>query len=463
MDQDFDADFAADPAADPAQPAPTTGAPRDSGTPRAAGLHPETLIVSRGRGGHGPGRPMNLPVDFTSTYSYAPGAGHGPAPSQLEEGLDADSALGGSSEGQAAPDYAREGVPSWVPLEDLLAELEAAPGTQASGLLFSSGMAALSAVVHLMRPGGHLIMPRHSYQGLAVMAQQLADRGTVTVHRVDIAETAAVEQTLRDVSETARAEQAEAMLWIESPTNPMLEVADLPALTRAARDYGVRTAVDNTFATPMRQRPLLSGADIVVHSVTKFLSGHSDLIMGAVVTADPSIQAELHTHRTLHGAIPGPMEVFLALRGVRTLAVRLNAAEATAGSLAEQLEGLSRGGDLPVGRVVYPGLRSHPQHERAGEQLAGYGAILTVDAVARGGRSAAEVADAVLARLKVWTPATSLGGVESLAERRRRHAGEPETVPEGLIRLSVGIERAEDLYADLLQALQAVARDNPAE
>ncbi len=219
---------------------------------------------------------MNLPVDFTSTYSYAPGAGHGPAPSQLEEGLDADSALSGSgsSEGPAAPDYAREGVPSWVPLEDLLAELEAAPGTQASGLLFSSGMAALSAVVHLMRPGGHLIMPRHSYQGLAVMAQQLADRGQVTVHRVDIAETAAVEQTLRDVSETARAEQTEAMLWIESPTNPMLEVADLPALTRAARDYGVRTAVDNTFATPMRQRPLRSGADIVVHSVTKFLSGH---------------------------------------------------------------------------------------------------------------------------------------------------------------------------------------------
>lgn len=408
---------------------------------------------------------MNLPVDFTSTYSYAPGAGHGPAPSQLEEGLDADSALSGtgSSEGPAAPDYAREGVPSWAPLEDLLAELEAAPGTQASGLLFSSGMAALSAVVHLMRPGGHLIMPRHSYQGLAVMAQQLADRGTVTVHRVDIAETAAVEQTLRDISETARAEQADAMLWIESPTNPMLEVADLPALTRAARDYGVRTAVDNTFATPMRQRPLLSGADIVVHSVTKFLSGHSDLIMGAVVTADPSIQAELHTHRTLHGAIPGPMEVFLALRGVRTLAVRLNAAEATAGSLAEQLEGLSREGELPVGRVVYPGLSSHPQHERAGEQLAGYGAILTVEALARGGRSAAEIADAVLARLKVWTPATSLGGVESLAERRRRHAGEPETVPEGLIRLSVGIERAEDLYADLLQALQAVARDNPAE
>ncbi len=408
---------------------------------------------------------MNIPVDFTSTYSYAPGAGSGShgaaAPAAPGSGLDDGSAHISGGESLSAPDYAREGVPSWAPLEDLLAELEAAPGTRTSGLLFSSGMAALSAVVHLLRPGGHLIMPRHSYQGLAVMAQQLADRGTVTLHRVDIAETAAVEETLREVSRTARGENADAMLWIESPTNPMLEVADLPALLRSAREHGVTTAVDNTFATPMRQRPLIHGADIVVHSVTKFLAGHSDLIMGAVVTADDAIYAELHTHRTLHGAVPGPMEVFLALRGVRTLAVRLNAAEATAGTLAGRLEELARAGELPVDQVVYPGLTSHPQHERAAEQLSGHGAILTFQTRARGTRSAAEIADAVLSRLRLWTPATSLGGVESLAERRRRHTGEPETVPEGLIRLSVGIEQAEDLYADLLQALRDVARDNP--
>nr|WP_274616149.1 PLP-dependent transferase [Nesterenkonia sp. YGD6] len=424
-----------------------------------------------------------MPVDFTSTYSYRPGV-------------------------HASLDYAREGMPSWSPLEELLAQLEAGTRTTSQsqgqvttaeehpvqvlpGLLFSSGMAAISAVVHLLPPGGHLIMPRHSYMGFSALAQQMADQGLLTLHRVDIADTAQVSSTLHDVSTLAGAQDARVMLWIESPTNPMLEIADLPALLAAAKQRGVLTAVDNTFATPLRQRPLQHGADVVVHSVTKFLSGHSDLIMGAAITGDPEIHQRLHQHRTLHGAIPGPMEVFLALRGVRTLAVRLDAAESNAGELSRRLDQLSRDAGLPLRKVNYPGLAAHPQHQRAAEQLGGFGAILTIeldadqpgsadawDSAQPGSgepqpgqpdsgqritsqRSEAEVADAVLSALQLWTPATSLGGVESLAERRRRHPGEPSSVPDGLIRLSVGIEDVEDLFADLLNALRAAAAGEP--
>ncbi|MGJ9374167.1 trans-sulfuration enzyme family protein [Nesterenkonia sp. CF4.4] len=433
--------------------------------------HERTFVVSAGRGAHGPNQPVNMPVDFTSTYSYRPGV-------------------------HAAMDYAREGMPSWSPLEELLAQLEA--GTRTShqsqglvtteeehpvqvlpGLLFSSGMAAISAVVHLLAPGSHLIMPRHSYMGFSSLAQQMADQGLLTLHRVDIADTEQVLSTLHDVSTLASAQDAQVMLWVESPTNPMLEIADLPALLAAAKKRGVLTAVDNTFATPLRQRPLVQGADVVVHSVTKFLSGHSDLIMGAAITADPELHTRLHTHRTLHGAIPGPMEVFLALRGVRTLALRLDASESSAGELARRLDELSRDAGLPLRKVNYPGLTSHPQHQRAADQLGGFGAILTIEvdadqpgAAEQSGdpdageritsrRSEAEVADAVLSALALWTPATSLGGVESLAERRRRHPGEPSSVPDGLIRLSVGIEDVEDLFADLLNALRTAATGEP--
>ncbi|EXF24281.1 cystathionine gamma-synthase [Nesterenkonia sp. AN1] len=448
--------------------------------------HERTFVVNAGRGPHGPNQPVNMPVDFTSTYSYRPGV-------------------------HAAQDYAREGMPSWEPLEELLAQLEAGTRTTSQsqglvttaeehpvqvlpGLLFSSGMAAISAVVQLLPLGGHLIMPRHSYMGFSALAQQMADQGLLTLHRVDIADTEQVTSTLHDVSTLASAQDDMVMLWVESPTNPMLEIADLPAVLTAAKKRGVLTAVDNTFATPLRQRPLKHGADVVVHSVTKFLSGHSDLIMGVAITGDPEIHARLHQHRTLHGAIPGPMEVFLALRGVRTLAVRLDASESSAGELARRLDELSQDAGLPLRKVNYPGLAAHPQHQRAAEQLGGFGAILTIELDAdqpdpaeeartadqpgpagdlgpagapetgrriSNQRSEAEVADAVLSALTLWTPATSLGGVESLAERRRRHPGEPSSVPDGLIRLSVGIEDVEDLFADLLNALRTAATGEP--
>ncbi|GFZ93152.1 trans-sulfuration enzyme family protein [Nesterenkonia alkaliphila] len=384
-----------------------------------------TRVVAAGRP-HEPNSPVNPPVDFTSTYMYRPSVAYPQV-------------------------YAREGIPSFEPLEQLLAELEAG----AHGLLFSSGQAAISAVISQLPLGGHLIIPKHAYMGYYTLAAQLAAKGHFSLHRVDITETEQVLSTVREAAQLAAAQNTQALLWIESPTNPMLEVADVPALIAGARQLGVRTAVDNTFATPLRQNPLKHGADVVIHSVTKFISGHSDVIMGAAVTADPALHTALHAHRNLHGTIPGPMEVFLALRGVRTLAVRLDAAERNAEILARRLDELSKDDAVPLTRVTYPGLDSHPQHERAKAQFGGedggFGAIITIDT------GSLEAADAVLESLQVWTPATSLGGVESLAERRRRHPGEPETVPEGLIRLSVGIEAAEDLYQDLAQALRAAA------
>lgn len=389
-----------------------------------------TRVVAAGRP-HEPNSPVNPPVDFTSTYVYRPSVEYPRV-------------------------YAREGIPSFEPLEQLLAELEGGE----HGLLFSSGLSAVSAVINQLPLGGHLIIPKHAYMGYYTMAQQMAAKGLFILHRVDIAETDEVIETLREVAAAADSDSEDAhpmraLLWIESPTNPMLEVADVPALIAAAKELGITAAVDNTFASPLRQNPLASGADVVVHSVTKFLSGHSDVIMGAAITSDESLHGALHGHRNLHGTIPGPMEVFLALRGVRTLAVRLDAAERNAEYLAAKLQTLIHDDAVPLVSVSYPGLPSHAQHERAKALLGGFGAIITLDTGSR------EAADAVLEGLTVWTPATSLGGVESLAERRRRHPGEPGTVPEGLIRLSVGIEDAEDLYEDLDQALRSASSSQP--
>lgn len=381
-----------------------------------------TRVVAAGRPDQA-NAPVNHPVDFTSTYRYRPGT---------ENPLE----------------YAREGSPTFEPLEQLLAELESGE----HGLLFSSGMAAISAVVNQLALGAHLVLPSHAYMGFSTLAQQMADKGLLTLHRADISDT---EQVLSTVDEAAAAAQragTEAMLWIESPTNPMLEVADLPALLAAAKQRGVTTAVDNTFATPLRQNPLVHGADVVLHSVTKFIAGHSDVLMGAAITSDAQLYEGLHSHRTFHGTVPGPMEVFLALRGARTLAVRLDAAEQNAQHLARKLHTLVNDDAAPVVAVAYPGLPSHPQHERAKSLLSGFGAIITLDTGSQ------QAADAVLDQLRIWTPATSLGGVESLAERRRRHITEPASVPDGQIRLSVGIEDAEDLYQDLDQALRSAAR-----
>jgi cystathionine gamma-synthase len=222
--------------------------------------------------------------------------------------------------------------PSWDPFEEALGELE---GAALPALVFSSGLGAAAAALSLVPSGGTVIMPRHAYAGSVSLAAAEAALGRFTLRTVDIADTAAV---LREIGELGGSSGGSggAMLWLESPTNPMLEVAETGRLAQAARAAGALVVTDNTFNTPLLSRPLETGADIVLHSVTKYLSGHSDVILGALATSDPALRERLLAHRTLHGAIAGPFEVWLALRGLRTLSVRMERAQANAAELASQ-------------------------------------------------------------------------------------------------------------------------------
>ncbi|TPG16165.1 cystathionine gamma-synthase [Pedococcus bigeumensis] len=334
-----------------------------------------------------PGAGVNAPLEFTSTY-----IADGPV------------------------NYARVGNPTWSAFEEALGGLEGG-----DALVFSSGMAAVSAALSLVPLGGAVVVPSHAYNGTTSLLDQLAATGAAVVRRVDPTDQDAVRTAL----------DGAALLWIESPTNPMLEVSDIPALVAMARECGALTVCDNTFATPLVQQPLADGVDVVLHSVTKYLSGHSDVILGALVTPSTDAGRELHarlsTARLLGGAIAGPMETWLALRGLRTLHVRLERATGNARELAARLEG-----HPAVTRTRYPG----------------FGAIIAIEV--EGGPDAAE---RVATATTLWTHATSLGGVESQIERRRRYPAEPETVPEALLRLSVGIEDVEDLWRDLDRAL----------
>jgi cystathionine gamma-synthase len=374
--------------------------------PESAPWAPDTVVVSAGRPPHAVDQPVNSPIVLSSTFH----------------------SLGEPGAGEKV--YGRFTNPTWDPLEETIAQLE---DCELPALAYASGMAAVAAALSLLPAGGTIVIPSHAYNGSLSLVAELEKTLGLTVRRVDLADTDAAIAALAGAD----------MAWLESPTNPMLEVADLPVLLAAAREAGVLTVVDNTFSTPLRQRPLQQGADVVVHSATKYMGGHSDVVLGAVVTRNPELRSRLHGMRTLHGAIPGPFEAWLTLRGIRTMALRLDRAEASAMELAKRLAG-----HPAISRVRYPGLPEDPGHQRAAEQLEGFGAIVAIE-VAGG----AEAADAMLAKLLLWTPATSLGGVESLAERRRRHPGEPGTVPENLVRLSVGIENVEDLHADLTAAL----------
>ncbi|MCC3267463.1 trans-sulfuration enzyme family protein [Arthrobacter gengyunqii] len=387
----------------------------------AGNLSPDTVVVSAGRPPREPDAPVNPPIVLSSTFH---GTGT-PAPGDRV--------------------YGRFSNPTWDPFETALSELE---GAALPALVFSSGLAAVSAALSLVPAGGILVMPQHSYQGSLLLAAEEAANGRFTVRTVDIADTEQVQAALRGSDAGSDAGSGDGtrpadMLWIESPTNPMLEVAEIDVLARAAHDAGALVVADNTFSTPLVTRPLELGADVVLHSVTKYLAGHSDVILGALATSDEDLRRRLHNHRSLHGAIAGPFEVWLALRGLRTLALRIERSQATAGLLADRLLG-----HPAVEAVRYPGLPGDAGYERAVKQMNGFGSILCIE-VAGG----AEAAEAVAAHVRLWLPATSLGGVESLIERRRRQPGEPHSVPENLLRLSVGIENAEDLWSDLSSAL----------
>jgi cystathionine gamma-synthase len=372
-------------------------------------LHRESVLVSAGRGLGRPGDPLNVPIVLASNFRAAA------APSD------------------AGREYSRDdATEAWEALETALGVLDGGHAVS-----FSSGMAAATAVLDLMPAGAVIVAPTCCYQGVlgGLADGQAAGRWHVVL--VDIANTAAV---------IAALEKAD-LLWIETPTNPMLEVADLLALIDAARASGTMVAVDNTFATALRQRPLELGADIVMHSATKFIGGHSDLLLGAAITADPELRDRLRRRREVGGATPGAMEVFLALRGLRTMEVRLARAEQNAGEIAHRLVALPQ-----VVRVRYPGLASDPGHDRACRQMSGFGAVMSFDL------ADADTADAVCANVRLIVSATSLGAVESTIERRAKLPGQ-EHVPPGLVRLSVGCEHIDDLWDDLSTAIRSAVAD----
>jgi cystathionine gamma-synthase len=387
----------------------------------AASLSAETVVVAAGRPPRERDEPVNPPIVLSSTYF-----GSGP--------------LSDDDRG-----YGRYSNPTWDPFEEALAQLE---GSQLPGLLYASGLAAVSSALSLVPAGGILVMPSHSYSGSLVMATELARKGFLELRTVDIADTDAVKEQLAPQGADAR---PASMLWLESPTNPMLGIADIRELTAAAHRAGAIVVTDNTFSTPLVQRPLELGSDVVLHSVTKYLAGHSDVVLGALVTSNPDIRAALLHHRIIHGGIAGPFEAWLALRGLRTLALRVERSQSSAAVLAQRLSG-----DPRIESIRFPGLSTDPGHERAKTQMTGFGSIVCVQIAPVGSLSGADAANKLVGALRLWLPATSLGGVESLIERRRRHTAEPISVPENLVRLSVGIENVEDLWADLEQALDSL-------
>ncbi len=324
--------------------------------------------------------------------------------------------------------YSRDdATPTWEAFEELLGGLE---GGEA--VAFASGMAAAAAIFDLLAVGATVALGDDCYQGVVGLAAAGAAQGRWRMVRVG------VEDTPRWLELAADAD----LLWLESPSNPLLAVADLRAICGARRKAGGLTAVDSTLATPLVQRPLELGADLVVHSATKYLGGHSDLLLGSVVAASGEHARQLRERRELAGATPGALESYLAVRGMRTLPLRLERASASAAELAERLAGHAE-----VEFVRYPGRPDHPTHATARGFMAGFGAVVSFDV--RGG---AERADAVCRSVRIIRHATSLGGVESTIERRAAIPGQTH-LPPGLLRLSVGCEHPGDLWRDLQQAL----------
>jgi len=325
--------------------------------------------------------------------------------------------------------YSRDdGTPGWETLEEIVGGLEGG-----SAVAFASGMAAIAAVFEQLPTPSVVALPDDSYKGVAGLANAGQSRGRWKVHRLAVADSAGWIKMCREAD----------LIWLESPSNPLLMVADLDTICAAPRKRGAILGVDNTFATPLNQKPLALGADVSVQSVTKFIGGHSDLLSGVVSVRDEKLLAALRQARELAGATPGTLETFLAVRGARTLALRLERAQRNAMTLAERLAQHPK-----VTITRYPGLASHPTHEAARRQLKGFGTIISFDV----GQDAA-AADAVCAGVELIQHATSLGSVESTIERRASIPGQ-EHLPPALLRLSVGIENVGDLWADLDRALR---------
>jgi cystathionine gamma-synthase len=335
-------------------------------------------------------------------------------------------------------EYARSGNPTRAALETCLAALEGA----AHGMAFSSGLAAEDALLRCLSPGDHMIIPNDAYGGTFRLINGVWGP-------LGLAHTAAALQDLPSVEEAWQPQTR--MVWVETPSNPMLSIVDIDAMASLAHARGALLVVDNTFATPYLQQPLTLGADVVVHSTTKYIGGHSDVVGGFVATNDAALAERIAYFQNAAGGVPGPMDCYLAMRGAKTLAVRMDRHCANAAAVAEMLSG-----HPAVARVLYPGLASHPGHDVAVRQMRQFGGMVSF--VMEGGEAAAlEVARST----EVFTLAESLGAVESLIEHpaRMTHAsaaGSALEVDPGLVRLSVGIETLEDLLTDLSAAFDAV-------
>jgi cystathionine gamma-synthase len=371
-------------------------------------MRPETLAVHAGAEPDPATGAVAPPIHLSTTFA------HGPAAERV-----------------AGYEYQREGNPTQDRLETALAALEGG----AAALAFASGMAAITAILEALPNDARILIPDDCYTGLRLLAQDFLVRRGIVATAVDMSDLAAVHAACAgDV----------ALVWAETPSNPRMKVADIAALAQLAHARGALLACDNTFATPVLQQPLALGADVVMHSTTKYFGGHSDVLGGALVFSRRDALHERVAHfRHVTGAILSPFSAWMLLRGCRSLPARMAWHCRNARAVAEFLAAHAR-----VERVNWPGLPAHPQHAIAARQMRDFGGMLSVEI--RGGR---EAALAVAARVHLFTNATSLGGCESLIEHRASVEGEHPVSPQNLLRISVGLEHPDDLVADLAQAL----------
>lgn len=380
------------------------------GDPSGDALRFETRAIHDGQDPDPAFGSVNVPIYQTSTYAQ-PAVGK-----------------------PIAYDYARGGNPTREALQKVLASLEGAE----HAVSYASGLAAQSTLLLTLKPGDHVLIADDAYGGTYRLLTRVMSGWGLEVSSVDMTDPGALAGAMRPNTR---------MVWVETPSNPLLKVVDIAAVATVAHGADATLVVDNTFATPYLQRPLELGADVVVHSVTKYLGGHSDLIGGAVVTDDPGLAERLRFLQNAVGAVPGPMDCYLALRGIKTLAVRMEAHCRSAGRIAEFLRGHPR-----VRAVHYPGLADHPGHTVAARQMRGFGGMVSFEV------ADADAAIRIAESTRLFFLAESLGGVESLIEvpapmTHASVAGSPLEVPASLVRLSVGIEHPDDLIADLERAL----------
>ncbi len=376
--------------------------------------HLETLAIHAGQAPDPTTGAVMTPIYQTSTYAQA-------APAQHK-----------------GYEYSRSDNPTRKALEDCLAALEAAP----YGLAFASGMAAIDTIFKLLKSGDHVIAPNDVYGGTFRLADKVWQQYGIEFSWIDARHPDQVKAAIRPQTK---------LIWLETPTNPRMLLADIAAVSQIAQNAGVLVAVDNTFASPALQQPLTLGAHLVMHSTTKYIGGHSDVVGGAIMTRDKALYDQLKFLQNAAGAVPGPMDCFLTLRGIKTLPIRMERHSANGLQVARFLD------DHPaVVEVYYPGLDSHPQHELAKRQMRDFGGMISV--ILRGG---VEAGKRFVSSTRLFALAESLGGVESLIEHpyTMTHASTAASdiaVDPGLVRLSVGIEHIDDLIDDLKQALTAI-------